>query len=673
MSVATSVPEGKVRSFHGITVHDPFWWLEQRDSEETETWVRNQQAQYEQYFSGSSALPYLREQVRKHLDVETFDQPLRAGEKLFYRRRQPGQEQPSICVRSVSDSAEHVIFSSSGNPFRNISIHSVSADGTLLACSVGESGADKKAMWFFNTESLRQLRDVLPTGRNTGLAFRTESNGFFYSHETAGQSGPHQIRFHSLGEPASTDRCVFSAPRTKRSRLLLLGDRGRLGVVYWRDTQRGLSFDLYLGLQNENPEWLPVLKDVPAPDFPLVRSGRLLLYSERESPLGSLYELEWDGSIRRQLVSNSEAKIRQIAVTQNNVYTAYDRNNGSHVRQWSLEEASADDNGRIIDLPRGGTIRLLPIQSADRQELVPYSFESCTEKLKYYEFSCGVSRPIFTYEPPPSPDPVYVSTESFAVRDEVALPFTMLGYSPNRSVEPAPTILTAYGGFGSVSTPTFSVLASIFVSLGATYVVAHVRGGGEFGPDWHRAGRGRNRSTGTQDLIAISEWLLEHHASSIGLLGGSHGGLLVALATLSAPHLFSATVCIGPLLDMVRYESFDRATQWISEYGTVEDALDFESLLANSPYHQVAEGVAYPPFLFVTGDSDDRCNSAHVRKMVARLQARTTSSGCVLVDYTEERGHQPVLPLSVRIEALARRILFLCCELRIPVPRSSSC
>jgi prolyl oligopeptidase len=231
-------------------------------------------------------------------------------------------------------------------------------------------------------------------------------------------------------------------------------------------------------------------------------------------------------------------------------------------------------------------------------------------------------------------------------------------------------IMTSYGGFGLPMSPQFSVLVSIMMELGVTFALPHIRGGGEFGREWHDAARGRNRQVAFDDFIAAAEWLCSDQvttAEQLAIFGGSNSGLLVGAAMTQRPDLFRAVLCIAPLLDMVRYEFFDQALKWRHEYGTVADLEDFGALYAISPYHHIAEDINYPSILFVTGDKDDRCNPAHVRKMAARLQERSAQRSPVVVDYSEQRGHSPVLPLSVRIDALARRIAFLCRELKFPV------
>jgi prolyl oligopeptidase len=235
--------------------------------------------------------------------------------------------------------------------------------------------------------------------------------------------------------------------------------------------------------------------------------------------------------------------------------------------------------------------------------------------------------------------------------------------------------MTSYGGFGVSVTSKFSPLAAIMMELGATFALPHIRGGGDFGKAWHDAGRTRKRQAAFDDFIGAAEWLCQQGVTTpklLGIFGSSNSGLLVGAVMTQRPELFGAVVCVSPLLDMVRYEAFDRAAQWRSEYGTTDDPEDFKALFAYSPYHRVADDVNYPATLFVSGDKDERCNPAHVRKMAALLQERPAQRSPVIVDYSQERGHSPVLPLSIRVRALARRIAFLCREQQIAITDGGS-
>jgi prolyl oligopeptidase len=219
-------------------------------------------------------------------------------------------------------------------------------------------------------------------------------------------------------------------------------------------------------------------------------------------------------------------------------------------------------------------------------------------------------------------------------------------------------------------TPQFSVFVAVMLALGAVFAIPSIRGGSEFGKEWYEAARSKNRQVAFDDFIAGAQWLCDQQITTheqLAIFGGSNSGLLVGVAMTQRPDLFRAVLCIAPLLDMVRYERFDEARKWRFEYGTVEERDEFASLYAYSPYHHVQEALNYPATLFVAGDKDTRCNPAHVRKMAALLQGRSAQSSAILVDYTSERGHSATLPLNVRIDALTRRVAFVCSELGILV------
>jgi prolyl oligopeptidase len=302
-----------------------------------------------------------------------------------------------------------------------------------------------------------------------------------------------------------------------------------------------------------------------------------------------------------------------------------------------------------------------------------YSCESFVEPTRTFEYTprSGVHQ-VFHSSATANPlttcgthDIVYPSD------DGTAIPMLLLLRADLDLSRPHPIVLTSYGGFGVSATPRFVVMLAVLLELGVGVAVPSIRGGSEFGRKWHEAARGRKRQTAFQDFIAAGEWLLSYSLVQPGKLatyGASNSGLMVCAVMTERPDLFRAIVCIGPLLDMIRYERFDRAYKWTKEYGSVANPYDFRALIRYSPYHRVATSINYPATLFVSGDSDDRCNPAHVRKMAALLQDREVQTNPILVDYSAERGHRPGLPLSARVEGIARRIAFLARELGVRVP-----
>jgi prolyl oligopeptidase len=226
-----------------------------------------------------------------------------------------------------------------------------------------------------------------------------------------------------------------------------------------------------------------------------------------------------------------------------------------------------------------------------------------------------------------------------------------------------PAIMTSYGGYGVSMTPRFSVFVTFLMEHGCLFALPNIRGGSEFGGEWHNAAKRRNRQVAFDDFICAAEWLVETGRAEprkLAIFGGSNSGLLVGAALTQRPDLFRAVVCIAPVLDMLRYHLFDNSHAWIEEFGTAADPDDFVALHRYSPYQRVCDGVGYPAVMMVSGDRDQNCNSLHARKMTARLQAASVSGHPIFLDYSPYRGHSPVLSLSTRIDALTDRMAFLC-------------
>jgi prolyl oligopeptidase len=253
-------------------------------------------------------------------------------------------------------------------------------------------------------------------------------------------------------------------------------------------------------------------------------------------------------------------------------------------------------------------------------------------------------------------------------KDGTRIPMYLVGHRQVLAGGCHSAIMTSYGGYGVSMTPQFSVFVAFLIERGCLFALPNIRGGSEFGEAWHNAAKRRNRQTAYDDFLSGAEWLIQTGrttAAKLAIFGGSNSGLLVGAAMTQRPDLFRAVVCMVPMLDMLRYHLFDNAHAWKGEFGTAEDPEDFTVLTKYSPYQQVRKDVAYPATMIVSGDADRNCNSLHARKMTARLQAANTSPYPIFLDYSPFRGHSPVLPLSVRIDALTDRMAFLCDQLQL--------
>jgi len=657
-----------VDTIHGVTISDPYRWLEERELPETEAWIDEQGLRCDAYCSNCFALDSLRSRVKTFLNVEAVDQPARTGGRYFYRRRNKDQEQACIYVREIETNQERLLVdTSSEGPFASVGVHRVSDDGSLLAYEIRRGGGDAKEIRIVDVLSGRILPDRIDHGFARGFAFASGNDGFYFCHESISGAEDHRIQFHDL-HGRLENRTVYRRNRTRRSRLVLTADTIRLGAMWIYEHEQEFVCDFFIAPRDRDEDWRQVFVSKTLPHTPILYDGRIFVLSFEEAPNGKVVELTPDGHEAHLVVPECDSMIQQIAFASRRLLVGYVRNGGSSIESWTLESGDSCSLG----IPGGGTVQLLP-QLGSSEGSVFYTHQTYSQRPAIYEYAIrrGRSHLWSQTEAAAESKNFQVQSLSFTAEDGTKIPVTLIGSSTAASFRPRPAIMTSYGGFGVPMTPQFSVLVTILLELGAVFAVPHIRGGGDFGKAWHDAGRGRRRQTAIDDFVQAAEWLYAEGFTSpkqLGIFGGSNSGLLVGAAMTQRPDLFGAVLCIAPLLDMVRYEHFDHADRWRTEFGTVEDTQDFHALHAYSPYHNVQCDVDYPATLFVTGDQDDRCNPAHVRKMGARLQEREAQRRPILVDYSAERGHSPVLPLTVRVDALARRLAFLCQELGIEVP-----
>jgi prolyl oligopeptidase len=657
---------------HGVVVSDPYRWLEDRGLPDTEESIAHQQRRCEEYFADCGDLDGLRSRVREYLDVEVVDQPAKVAGRYFYRRRDPGQEQGCIYMRDTATGHERLLVDPSAlGPFASVGIHSVSEDGSLLAYELKHGGEDKKAIHIVDAESGLIFPDNIETGYARGFAFTSDQRGFYYCHERSAASEEHMICLHLFHESVE-DQVVFRVARSRESRLVLTADTVHLGATWIHPHASELLADFWVARHDEPTGWRQVFTNRQLPYSPILRRGQIFALSYDDAPNGKLLELSYDGGELRTIIPEQDAMIQQLVIVGDRIFTRHLHYFVPSIRCWNL----AGKNWGRVNIPIDGTIQLLPNQNYVESSLF-YTYESFIRPPVIFEYLPNTEKSrLWHRRPLPARrTPCHPRRMSYPSRDGTQIPMTLVARNENDLGLEAPVIMTSYGGFGVPMTPQFSVLVSIMMESGVVFALPHVRGGGDFGKAWHDAGRVRNRQTSFDDFIAAAEWLCDEGITSsqqLAIFGGSNSGLLVGAAMTQRPGLFQAVLCIAPLLDMVRYEHFDQATKWRKEYGTVADLEEFRALYAYSPYHRIEDTTNYPSVMFVSGEKDDRCNPAHVRKMAARMQQRDAQKSPIVVDYSEQRGHSPALPLSVRIEALVRRIDFLCKELNIPVTPGGS-
>jgi prolyl oligopeptidase len=662
---------------HGIEITDPYRWLEDQNSPRTRKWLEEQAAYTRAYFVAIPDRERIRTRVRDLLALkEVISEPWNVGDRYFFLKRQEDREQPVIVMRDGLFGPETVLVDpakrGSGNSIA-VTIATISADGRLIAYSVRQGGADHSSLEILDVERGVVLPDRLPEGFCTGIAFAPDGIGFYYSHRELHDSRPHyKAAFgHRFGTERSQDRETFLAGE-KPNLFLGILDSPEAKLLAYTVSCTGKSHltSVYLQEMSSEPaEAKLVVQEIEGCFVPFFVRDQLLAYTDFAAPNFRIVRIDSehsDPSRWRDIVPESDKRIQQFAVTADQVFVTRIDRFSTNVDVFGL------DGGRkeVPHFPSRGTIDLLNRTSAT--DKLFYSYTSISKPAAVYcydtrreeavawsEVNSPVDLPAIAVE-----ETVYTST------DGTAVPLFLAAREDLLHSGPLPTFLTGYGGFGSCVTPRFTAFATFLMEQGFLFAVPALRGGSELGEQWHRAGKRENRQNSFNDFVAAADWLIAEQRSISGRIaigGGSNAGLLVGAAITQRPDLFRAAICLGPLLDMARYHLFDFAAGWADEYGSPEDQEDFQFLLSYSPYHHVLDRVAYPAVLLISGDADTRCNPMHARKMAARLQAATSSTRPVLLDYKTAWGHTPVQPLSTKIEALTDRLAFVCHELGVHV------
>jgi prolyl oligopeptidase len=658
---------------HGVTVTDPYRWLEDQESAQTRRWIEAQTQYARAYLDAIPGREQIRERIRELLDVETYDSIQKVRDRYFFRKRLPGQEQPRIFLREGADGKDCVLIDPAergSGKHTAVKPLRVSPDGRLLLYEVKEGGERTGTFELLDMESRKTLPDVLPRGYLRGFAFAPDSRSFYYVHETITPKPQRRAVYHHvLGTRFDDDKQIFFAGDGDKLRLTIVAGKEQLGFLVYRFLEKPYT-DFYLWRFGSEADPTPVIENAGYRFGPsLMKDGRILAVTDRDAPNSRIVRLRLRQGLEPEFVDvipATDVPIRSLAVTESRIFVSYTREIKTQIAVFDLFGKPLGE----LPIDRSDTVRLVG-GSLDEDELF-FERESFTKPIQIYRYSSRTGEAkLWAERKVPFNSQAFSHTQVwYTASDGTRIPMFLVGRRDVLESGPHPAIMTSYGGYGVSMTPQFSAFVAFLLERGCLFALPNIRGGAEFGVEWHDAAKGRNRQVAFDDFTCAAEWLIEAKRAEprrLAIFGGSNSGLLVGAAMTQRPDLFRAVVCMVPMLDMLRYHLFDNAHVWKEEFGTAEDPGDFAALLSYSPYHRVQEGVSYPATMIVSGDADQNCNPLHARKMTARLQAANASEYPIFLDYSRHRGHSPVLPLSERIEALTDRMAFLCDQLQLPV------
>jgi prolyl oligopeptidase len=658
---------------HGVAVPDPYRWLEDQDSPRTRAWIAEQTRYARSYLDAIPGRDLIRRHIREFLAVENYDSLQKAGDRYFFRKRLPEQEQPCIYMRDRADGDDQLLIDPlerGTGEFTAVKPLRVSPDGRLLLYEVKEGGERTGTFELLEIGTRKRLSDFLPRGYLRGFAFAPDGKSFYYVHEAPKPKKPfYRAAYqHILGTPPSEDLEIFSAGEGEKLRLTLFSDKNHVIFFVYHFLDKTLT-DIYLQPLDGSVPPQPIFSRI---DYLLglrLMGEKILAITDRDAPNRLIVEIRLRENGEHEwitIVPENDTPISNWLVAGGSVFVSYMKEMRHRIFIFDLSGKKTGE----MPIQNGETLRIIGASPNSDELLI--ETESFTEPIGVFRYSVSSNeRTLWAKRSIPfdSADFSY-SQIWFPSKDGTRVPMYLVGRRDVLKRSGNPTIMTSYGGYGVSMTPQFSIFVAFLMERGCLFALPNIRGGSEFGVEWHKAAKRRNRQTAFDDFLCAAEWLLKTGRAApgrLGIFGGSNSGLLVGAALTQRPDLFGAVVCMVPMLDMLRYHLFDNAHVWKDEFGTVDDPEDFAALAKYSPYHQVRDGVAYPATMVVSGDADRNCNPLHARKMTARLQAANASEQPIFLDYSKFRGHSPVLPLGERIEALTDRMAFLCDQFQLPV------
>lgn len=660
---------------HGVEITDPYRWLENQDSSATRCWIKKQTNYARAYFDSISGREAIRLRVAELLSVPSVSDPWKVDSRYFFLKRDQNREQPSIVMREGLFGNDITLVDPTlrrAGSSTAVAIAGISHDAHLLAYSVRHGGTDHSAIEVLDIDRHTALPDGLPDGFGSGFAFAMDGSGFYYSHRALSDPRPNYraVFRHSFGTNQSEDQEVFFAgeERTLFVWILCSPEAQLLAYVSFHTGKHPrTSLHLHSMKLGSVPKLL--LHEIEGSFVPFFAQGQLFAFTDYSAPNFRIVRIDTENPDPinwRDVVPEWSGRIQQFAVARNSIFVTRTDRFSTQVEAFSTDGIRQDG----LSFSECGSVDLLS-QPTPTDKLF-YCHTSISQPASLHCYDQDDHTNVTPHEPIIAIDPAATAVEevSYTSRDGTVVPLLIAARKDLLHRHSMPTFLTGYGGFGTCVTPRFTAFAAFLIERGFLFAVPALRGGSELGEQWHLAGKRAGRQNSFDDFIAAAEWLVSTGLSDPGRIavgGGSNAGLLVGAAITQRPDLFSAAICLGPLLDMTRYHLFDFAAGWADEYGSPEDEQDFHSLLSYSPYHHVEDGTAYPATLLISGDADSRCNPMHARKMAARLQAASTSLRPILLDYKSEWGHMPVQPLSRKIEALTDRLAFICHELGVPL------
>lgn len=671
-----------VDDYHGTLVADPWRWLEDPNSDKTNEWIAAQNAITYPYLNSLRGRDRLEKRLTELWDYPRFGAPFRRGDSYFYYYNDGLQNQFVLYKQDDLESEGEILidpnlFSEDGTV--SMSNVAFSKDARYVAYAKSVGGSDWREFFVRDVATGEDLEDHIEWVKFSGVSWDKDGNGFYYSRFP--QPAPEELLtapnrnmklyYHRLGTAQSEDILIYERPDQPDWGFYgSVTDDGNyliISVSQGTDTRNRLY---YKDLRRANSPVVRLLDDFDASYSFLTNQGPVFFFQTNlDAPRNRVISIDTRRPSRNNwqtIIPEKESLLSSVSVVANRFVANYLTDARTELSIYSFDGTFE----RQVELPTIGTASGFTGRKNDMEAFYTFSSFTYPSTVYRYDFETHESTVFRTSDVDFNPDDFETTQVFYESKDGTQVPMFITHKKGLKLDGSNPTYLYGYGGFNISMRPGFSVSNLVWLEQGGIYAVPNIRGGGEYGREWHQAGTKERKQNVFDDFIAAAEFLIDEgytSPSKLAIGGGSNGGLLVAACMLQRPDLFAAAIPAVGVLDMLRYHQFTIGWAWASDYGTSEDPEGFVYLYAYSPLHNVREGVRYPSTLITTADRDDRVVPAHSFKFAAELQEKHTGSNPVLIRIETNAGHGAGKPTSMIIAEAADRWAFIANEVGLRI------
>ena len=657
-----------VTNYFGTEIKDPYRWLEDDMSEETEEWVKTQNQSTYGYLENIPYREELKERLEKLWNYEKIGSPFKEGDYTYFYKNDGLQNQYVIYRHKTGDDPETAEVFLDPNTFKEdgtISLGgaSFSKSGKILAYAISEGGSDWRKILIMDAESKKIVEDTIVDVKFSGMSWYKDE-GFYYSSydkpkgsELSAKTDQHKVYYHKLGTSQNDDKLIFGGIPAEKHRYVggsVTEDNNYLLVRASISTSGNKLF--LKDLSKPNSPLVTIIDNTDSDTYVIDNVGsKLYLATNLNAPNQKIVTVDASNPTSDNWVDFIPETEYVLSPSTGGGYffTEYMVDAISQVKQYDYDGKLVRD----IELPGLGNAGGFGGKKEEKTDY--YSFTNYNTPASIYKFDVETGKSELYWKPNIdfNPDDYESNQVFYNSKDGTKIPMMITHRKGIELNGKNPTILYGYGGFNISLNPAFSITNAVWMEQGGIYAVPNLRGGGEYGKEWHKAGTKLQKQNVFDDFIAAAEYLIANNYTSsdyLAIRGGSNGGLLVGATMTQRPDLMKVALPAVGVLDMLRYHTFTSGAGWAYDYGTADDDKEmFEYLKGYSPVHNVKEGVQYPATMVTTGDHDDRVVPAHSFKFAAELQDKQTGNNPTLIRIETDAGHGAGTPVSKTIEQYA--------------------